>query len=306
MNNDLNFISAYLSKGKEMNSQNTVYYEDTLDEFGVVHLWPNSNIKYSSVTERGTKLEIVDKPGWGLTCYMDNSVQSCLKDERIYHEALVHPVMVSAKSRKRVCVIGGGEGATIREVLKFSDVEQVDMYEWDREVVHVFREHFKEWSKGAFDDPRVIITYADIFEKVKEVVEHKYDVVIIDLFEPTDENADKWSTLLYNLQNWIHADTNIVMYAGMRNILKNKGEQPYEKLIKMINNEGDEWHGIKLNSYDNKRITPYRVYIPSFSGESAFILLRDPHKGINVFNADIDSHFKEDISILSSYFTFNW
>lgn len=306
MISDLNFVSAYLSKAKEIDSQNTVYYENTLDEFGVAHLWPNSNIKYSSVTKRGTKVEIVDKPGWGLTCYMDNSVQSCLKDEKIYHESLVHPVMVSATSRKRVCVIGGGEGATVREVLKFKDVEQVDMYEWDREVVHIFREHYTEWSKGAFNDPRLIIIYDDIFETIKELPENKYDVVIIDLFEPTNENAEKWSILLNNLQNWIHKDTAIVMYAGMRNILKEKGDQPYEKLMKIINEDGDEWHGIKLNNYSEKRITPYKVYIPSFSGESTFILLRDPTRGINVYSSDIDSHFKDDISILSSYCTFNW
>jgi hypothetical protein len=74
----------------------------------------------------------------------------------------------------------------------------------------------------------------------------------------------------------------------------------------MINEGGDEWHGIKLNSYLDKHINPYRVYIPSFSGESTFILLKDSSRGIAVYREDIDTHFKDDMSILSSYFTFNW
>ena len=281
------------------------YLEDTINEFGVLHVWPNTTTEYSVTTKMGTKVEIVNKPGWGLTCYMDNSVQSCLKDEKIYHEALVHPVMMSAKSRKRVCVIGGGEGATIREVFKFNDVEEVDMYEWDREVVTLFRDKYTEWSQGAFEDNRLIVIYDDIFETIKEVPNNKYDIVIIDLFEPTDDNHDKWEILLNNLVNWIHEDTTIVMYAGMRNILKGKGEQPYEKLINLIKNQGDEWHGIKLNSYD-KHIVPYKVYIPSFSGESTFILLKDSKCGIRPTNYEVESHFKDELSTMMSYCTFNW
>jgi spermidine synthase len=281
------------------------YLEDTIDEFGVLHMWPNATIEYSTVTKMGTTVEIVNKPKWGLTCYMDNSVQSCLKDEKIYHEALVHPVMMSAKSRKRVCVIGGGEGATIREVFKFDDVEEVDMYEWDREVVNLFRDKYTEWSNGAFEDNRLVIIYDDIFKTIKEVPHNKYDVVIIDLFEPTDDNYNKWQELLGNLVNWIHEDTTIVMYAGMRNILKEKGQQSYEKLIDIINNQGDEWHGIKLNNYD-KHILPYKIYIPSFSGESVFILLKDRKNGIRPTDYNIVSHLKNNIGSLMSYCTFNW
>jgi spermidine synthase len=65
------------------------YEEDTIEEFGVAHKWHNVEIKESIVTHRGTKVEIVERPKWGLACYMDNSIQSCLIDEKIYHEALV-------------------------------------------------------------------------------------------------------------------------------------------------------------------------------------------------------------------------
>ena len=91
----------------------SIYYEDTIQEFGVAHNWYNATIKDSIVTSRGTKVEMVERPQWGLACYMDNSIQSGTIDEKIYHEALVHPVMSSIQERKRVMIIGGGENASI-------------------------------------------------------------------------------------------------------------------------------------------------------------------------------------------------
>ena len=146
-----------------------IYYEDTIQEFGVAHNWHNASIKDSIETSRGTKVEMVERPQWGLACYMDNSIQSALIDEKIYHEALVHPVMLSVKERKRVMIIGGGEGATAREVLKWSDVKEVDMFEWDRDVVELFRNKYSQWAQGAWDDPRLMINYSNIFETTYSV-----------------------------------------------------------------------------------------------------------------------------------------
>jgi spermidine synthase len=134
---------------------------------------------------------------------MDNSIQSAVIDERIYHESLVHPVMLSVTERRRVMIIGGGEGATAREVLKCPGVFHVDMYDWDEGVVKLFKKKYPQWANAAWNDPRLHIHSVDIFEAIKTppVVYNRYDVIIIDLFEPCEENYDQWSTLI----NLLHA-----------------------------------------------------------------------------------------------------
>ena len=139
------------------------YNEDNIDEFGVVHLWNDTDINDFIVTKRGTDVEFIRRPKWGLACYMDNSIQSCEIDEELYHESLVHPAMASCNTHKRVMIIGGGEGATAREVLKWSDVEHVDMFEWDEEVVQIFKTKYTQWAKGAWNDTRLKLHFVDIF-----------------------------------------------------------------------------------------------------------------------------------------------
>jgi spermidine synthase len=283
------------------------YNEDNIQEFGVVNNWHNATIKDSIMTKRGTKVEMVERPKWGLACYMDNSIQSAVIDERIYHEALVHPVMLSVKDRKKVMIIGGGEGATAREVLKWSDVEKVDMYEWDEDVVNLFKQKYPEWAKGAWNDPRLKLHFVDIFDKIKSPPSkhNKYDVIIIDLFEPCNENKLQWKLLIKSLHNWITTDGSIVMYAGMRNILKSP--QPYENLIELIEyNEVSPGHLIMDLSL-SKHIIPYRVWIPSFSGESMFLLLKHSNNS-NEFNFEEVKRLKSHINknVWESYKTLNW
>ena len=226
-------------------------YSELDEEFGVTHVWNNAIIKESIVTHRDIKVEMVERPKWGLTCYMDNCIQSCLSDERIYHEALVHPVM--SFNIKNVCIVGGGEGATAREVLKWP-VEKVDMYEWDKDVVELFKK-YPEWSQGAWDDPRLNVIHEDIFEVT---VNKKYDALIIDLFEP----SEKWEKLILKLSQW---SSNIVMYAGMNT----NTDPPYKKLMNMIQKLHDQWRGIPVND-----IIVKKIYVPSFLGEAVFLIVK--------------------------------
>lgn len=283
-----------------------IYNEDNYEEFGVSYSWHNGRVVDSIKTYRGTNVEIVERPKWGLSCYMNNSVQSSLIDERIYHEALVHPVMSSVKGKKKVMIIGGGEGATAREVLKWPDVDEVVMYEWDKDIVNLFQEKYPQWAQGAWSDPRLKIRNEDIFKAIQTSPSHwfnKYDVIIIDLFEPSTENKEKMLNLIKSLKNWISKNGSIIMYAGMRNILES--HQPYQKLIDMIQfKEIRPGHLVQDLSLD-KEIIPYRVWIPSFSGECMFLLLKNQDNAIEFTGAkSLNSHITNEI--WNSYKTFNW
>lgn len=266
------------------------YTEDTWPEFGVKHCWTHTKMLDSVTTSRGTVLEMVDRENWGITCYMDNAVQSCEADEKIYHESLVHPVMASAtylRNCKRVMIIGGGEGATAREVLKWP-VEKVDMFEWDKDVVEVFKDKYPQWSKNAWDDRRLTVYYDDIFEVIKVSPDNKYDVIVIDLFDPEDANFPQWKVLLQNLKKWMNPHASVVMYSGIRNVLVKN--QSYELLADIVRQE-----------FPVLKVTPYKVYIPSFSGESTFLLVTNI---IAEQNVTVKSHLTH--SVWESYKVFNY
>jgi spermidine synthase len=292
---------------KEDEYQASTFREETIKEFGVEHNWHNVKMLDSLITRRDTHVQMIERPGWGIACYMDNSIQSCEVDERIYHEALVHPVMASVKTRQRVMIIGGGEGATAREVLKWPDVEHVDMYEWDEDVVELFKTCYPQWAKGAWDDPRLSLRHVDIFESIKQHphTANKYDVIIIDLFDPTEENLPLWTILLKNLHGWITTEGSIVMYAGMRNILTPK--QPHQILAEVLSEHYQVTKGFVFYDYTlNKNMTPYRVYIPSFSGESSFLLLTKNTVPLIDFEQLIMQRSHITPSIWTSYKTMNW
>lgn len=123
-------------------------------------------------------------------------MQSRLFGEAAYHEALVHPAMFAHKRPRRVAIIGGGEGATLREVLKHNTVEKVTMIEIDEDFVDLARDHLEDWNdcsnlvgsvESCFDDPRVDVRYEDAiawfssrFATDSFSNEEKFDVIIVD------------------------------------------------------------------------------------------------------------------------------
>ena len=129
------------------------------------------------------EIMVVELEELGKTLILDGKTQSSVYDEYIYHEALVQPAMVLHGGPRRVLILGGGEGATAREVLKFRSVEEVVMVDIDEEVVKVAKRYLSEMHQGAFDDPRLKLVIMDGLKYVSEVNE-KFDVIIADLVDP--------------------------------------------------------------------------------------------------------------------------
>ena len=143
---------------------------------------------HGTIAERQTpfqKAEIVELAAFGRALVLDGDIQSVASDEYMYHEALVQPAMCLHASPRRVLIIGGGEGAVAREVLKHESVERAVMVDIDGEVIALAREHLGSWHCGAFDDPRLDLVVGDGLAFVQAASEH-FDVVIIDLVSSFD------------------------------------------------------------------------------------------------------------------------
>lgn len=123
---------------------------------------------------------------FGKMLFLDRKIQSAGMDEYVYHESLVHPVMITHPEPKRVLILGGGEGATLREVLKHGCVENLTMVDIDGELVDICRAHLPEWSAGAFEHPKTHLLIGDAEDYVKGTGE-TFDIVISDLTEPLED-----------------------------------------------------------------------------------------------------------------------
>lgn len=127
-------------------------------------------------------LAVVRAGRLGRVLILDGCIQATEFDEAGYHEMLVHVPMLSAAEPRRVLVIGGGDGATVREVLKHPSVESVDLCEIDGQVIEAARRHLPFLSAG-LDDPRVNIHLADGAQFVRRVTA-PYDVILVDSSDP--------------------------------------------------------------------------------------------------------------------------
>src|SRR5207249_6662704 len=93
------------------------------------------------------KLEIADTISYGRALFLDDKIQSAELDEFIYHESLVHPALVLHPEPHTVMVVGGGEGATVREVLRHRSVARVTMVDIDAEAVDACRRYLESWHQ---------------------------------------------------------------------------------------------------------------------------------------------------------------
>lgn len=127
-------------------------------------------------------LVIFENPRFGRVLALDGVVQTTEGDEFIYHEMIAHVPILAHGGARRVLIIGGGDGGTLREVLKHR-VETAVMVEIDPGVIKLSREYLPSLSAGAFDDPRARIVIADGVRFVTETAE-RFDVIIVDSTDP--------------------------------------------------------------------------------------------------------------------------
>jgi len=136
-----------------------------------------SKILYESKSKFQNIL-VFENPFFGKILVLDDVVQITEKDEFFYHEMLAHVVMNAHPEPKKVVVIGGGDGGTVREVIKHKTVEKVYFIEIDEEVIQVSKKFFPDVACG-MDDSRVEIKCMDGADFVKGR-NSDIDIVIVD------------------------------------------------------------------------------------------------------------------------------
>lgn len=129
------------------------------------------------------KVEILDTDSTlGKILTLDDLMMTSVGDEYFYHEMISHIPMMNHKCPKSVLVIGGGDGGTVREVLKHDTVEKVVLCEIDGMVVDACKK-FLPTIAGELDNPKVEILVEDAIEYIK-TKQNEFDIVLIDSTDP--------------------------------------------------------------------------------------------------------------------------
>jgi spermidine synthase len=152
------------------------------------------NVLYRS-RSRFQEIAILETEKMGRLLVIDGVTMLTEFDEFAYHEMISHvPLLVHPKP-SRVLVIGGGDGGTVREVLKHPEVEAVHLCEIDEGVVKASREYLPSLASG-LDDPRVKIFYED---GAKFVAERpgSYEIIIVDSTDPVGPGQVLFQELFY-------------------------------------------------------------------------------------------------------------
>lgn len=141
-------------------------------------------------------VEILDTFEYGKMLTVDSMVMCSEKDEKAYHEMIIHVPMLSQPQVKDVLVIGGGDGGSVRELLKHPQVEAITMVEIDEAVVRASREFLPSLSSG-LEDPKLTLIIDDGIEFVKQAAANSYDLIVVDSSDPVGPSEGLFSETFY-------------------------------------------------------------------------------------------------------------
>jgi spermidine synthase len=221
------------------------------------------------------RVVIGDTFSYGRALMLDGAIQSAEKDEAIYHEMLVQPAMLLHPEPEDVLIIGGGEGATLREVLVHHSVKSVTMVDIDREVVELCREYLTSWHRGAFEEPRLQM----VFEDGRKFVENDdayYDVVIIDIVDMLDNGPAQalYTRQFYERLRWRLRPNSVVVVQGLEfSFLDYKEHAALARTLRTVFPE----------------VHSYRVHVPSFLSSWGFLIASQWLQPLETNPDDIDN-----------------
>ncbi|MDR0930260.1 MAG: polyamine aminopropyltransferase [Clostridiales bacterium] len=217
------------------------------------------------------RIEIFDSVDYGRFLSIDGYIMLTERDEFIYHEMITHVPMAVHPKPKRVLVIGAGDGGTVRELSRYSCLEQIDVIEIDKAVVDLCKEHLPQTACG-FNDPRVKVYYQDGMKYIRKL-EAEYDIIIVDSTDPFGPSEGLFTKEFYGNCYKALADDGIMV---------NQHESPFypDDAIAM-----QRAHQRIVSSFETARV--YQAHIPSYpSGHWLFGFASKKYHPVNDLRAD--------------------
>jgi spermidine synthase len=197
--------------------------------------------------------------------FIDGNLQFSSVDEHRYHEALVHPAMTATRGARRVLILGGGDGMAAREVLKYPQIESIDLVDLDAEMIRLFRERptLSELSHNALLNEKLKVHVQD-GAKFLEQSDRSWDVIFLDLPDPNNLSlARLYTKSFYKL---------LSQHLNVNGIAVTQATSPFyaPEAFWCI---AQTWADTPLGPEGQSRfkVYPYHAYVPSF-GDWGFVM----------------------------------
>lgn len=189
------------------------------------------------------KIDVVATEHLGKVLFNDGLLMTSERDEFVYHEMITHVPMSSHPNPKKVLIIGGGDGGTAREVLKYESVGKVVMVEIDPCVIEACKEHLKVTS-CELENPKLELIIDDGLKYVKATKE-KFDVVLVDSTDPIGPAAPLFDIGFYSDINKCLTENGIVV---------SQCENPFlamDMQRKLLSIKADLFNKVAVYNYSN-------------------------------------------------------
>ena len=192
---DIREMREQISSEVKPQYKRNVWFTDK-DENQALSLRHSGDVLYDKETPF-QRVKIIDTYAYGKALTIDNMFMCTEKDEFHYHEMITHPAVLSHGAVKRVLVIGGGDGGTIRELFKHRSIEHVDMVEIDEAVIEASKLHLPTLS-AAFSHPKLNLIVGDGIKFVSDAANSSYDLIIVDGSDPVGPAEGLFSNEFYS------------------------------------------------------------------------------------------------------------
>ncbi|MBA2815690.1 polyamine aminopropyltransferase [Candidatus Pantoea persica] len=174
-------------------AQNEMWYENLHAGFGQYFTVDKTLYREKTAHQ---DLIIFENAQMGRIMALDSVVQTTERDEFIYHEMMTHVPLLAHGAAKRVLIIGGGDGAMLREVSRHQQLESITMVEIDAGVVTFCQQYLPNHSQGAYQDPRLNLVIDDGVNFVSQTRD-KFDVIISDCTDPVGPGESLFTSAFY-------------------------------------------------------------------------------------------------------------
>lgn len=195
------------------------------------------------------KIQVFENPLFGKVLVLDGIIQITEKDEFVYQEMLAHVPLLAYGQAEKVLIIGGGDGAILKEVLKHKTVKRATLVDIDGKVMEVSQKYLPSVSQGAFQDPRAEVIVGDGIDYVKKT-NQLFDVVIVDTTDPIGPGE-----VLFSKD----------FFAGCKNALKKDGILVIQNGVVFMQKEELKMTKNNLGPYF-KNVTFYTAAVPTYIG----------------------------------------
>lgn len=164
------------------------------------------------------QIDIYESDTFGKFLTLDGFMMLTEKDEFIYHDMITHVAMAVNPDTKKVLIIGGGDGGTAREILRYSTIEKVDLVEIDERVVRLSQQFLPQTACKLDHDLRLSLYFEDGLIFVEKAKESSYDLILVDSTDPIGPGEGLFTYAFYQ---------NCSRILSSNGILINQHESPY-------------------------------------------------------------------------------